>query len=350
MTGNNHPEPQPLSKNSDDQSTVAAPDDSSLTGAEPDEVIGNLDAGSTGSVEGGGCTTCLNRPARVGKLGKLETSRSRWMMIPDNRPGNRDARPQKAEERWTAASVGPPAARTGLECCHMITATEPPSPHPVCRSDSNLDWNLWRTLLMTGSTGTPSNGHQAHRCCGPIRHVTAGHGRSLDRRRRTRPSAEKILETGPEEVGAPTPAANSPVKPRDGHGRSRRLDRHQDMEADGYGLERSPTRTVLRTSVAGSAITAGAVIRRMNSRNVSGRMPCGPAIWHGTRGCAASERRSRSCGRTLPQVSLPLSPPASSWAPCWAEAGGDRGHRRRMPDYDYDDERRIPARLLLRLG
>jgi len=53
MTANKHPEPQPLSPDTDDQSTVASPDDSSLTGTEPEEVIGNLDAGSTGGVEGG---------------------------------------------------------------------------------------------------------------------------------------------------------------------------------------------------------------------------------------------------------------------------------------------------------
>jgi hypothetical protein len=69
MTGNNHPEPQPLSKDSDDQSTVAAPDDSSLIGTEPDEVIGNLDAGSTGSVEGGD-SDMPQSPSQGGKTGK----------------------------------------------------------------------------------------------------------------------------------------------------------------------------------------------------------------------------------------------------------------------------------------
>jgi hypothetical protein len=54
MTANNHPEPQPTtSRDSDEQATVAAPDDSSLAGAGPDEAIGNLDAGSIGGVEGG---------------------------------------------------------------------------------------------------------------------------------------------------------------------------------------------------------------------------------------------------------------------------------------------------------
>jgi hypothetical protein len=69
MTANNHPEPQPLSQDSDDQSTVASPDDSSLIGTEPDEVIGNLNAGSTGSVEGGD-SDMPRSPGQGGKTGK----------------------------------------------------------------------------------------------------------------------------------------------------------------------------------------------------------------------------------------------------------------------------------------
>ena len=68
MTVNTHPEPQPLSQDTDEQSTVAAPDESSLMGTEPDEVIGNLDAGSTGSVEGGGS----DMPQSRGRSGKVE--------------------------------------------------------------------------------------------------------------------------------------------------------------------------------------------------------------------------------------------------------------------------------------
>jgi hypothetical protein len=67
MTANTHPEPQPLSQDTDEQSTVAAPDESSLIGTEPDEVIGNLDAGLTGSVEGE-VPTCRNPAAGVEKL------------------------------------------------------------------------------------------------------------------------------------------------------------------------------------------------------------------------------------------------------------------------------------------
>jgi hypothetical protein len=66
MTANNHPEPQPTSPDSDEQSTVAAPDDSSLMGAGPDEVVGNLDAGSIGGVEG----RDSDMPRSAGKGGK----------------------------------------------------------------------------------------------------------------------------------------------------------------------------------------------------------------------------------------------------------------------------------------
>ena len=73
MTANKHPEPQPLSRDTDDQSTVASPDDSSLTGTEPEEVIGNLDAGSTGSVEGG--DSDMPKPSgRDGKTGNVAGS------------------------------------------------------------------------------------------------------------------------------------------------------------------------------------------------------------------------------------------------------------------------------------
>jgi hypothetical protein len=73
MTPNTHPEPQPLSQDTDDQSTVAAPDDSSLTETEPDEVIGNLDVGSTGSVEGGD-SDMPQSPGRGGKTGNAPGS------------------------------------------------------------------------------------------------------------------------------------------------------------------------------------------------------------------------------------------------------------------------------------
>ena len=76
MTPNTHPEPQPLSRDTDDQSTVAAPDDSSLTGTEPEKVIGNLDAGSTGSVEGGD-SDMPKSPAQGGKTGNAASTARR---------------------------------------------------------------------------------------------------------------------------------------------------------------------------------------------------------------------------------------------------------------------------------
>ena len=62
MTANTYSKPQPLLQDTDEQSTVAAPDDSSLIGTEPDEVIDNLDAGSTGSVEGRFRHAAITRP------------------------------------------------------------------------------------------------------------------------------------------------------------------------------------------------------------------------------------------------------------------------------------------------
>jgi ElaB/YqjD/DUF883 family membrane-anchored ribosome-binding protein len=70
---------------------------------------------------------------------------------------------------------------------------------------------------MTGSTGTPSTGTKptdvvARSAASRPDTVAASTTET------TRPSAEKILETGPEEVGAPTPAANSPVSAATGTG------------------------------------------------------------------------------------------------------------------------------------
>lgn len=63
---------------------------------------------------------------------------------------------------------------------------------------------------MTGSAGTPPTSP---------RPATSQPDKAAAATTETaRPSAEKILETGPEEVGAPTPAAKSPVSPASGTG------------------------------------------------------------------------------------------------------------------------------------
>jgi ElaB/YqjD/DUF883 family membrane-anchored ribosome-binding protein len=65
---------------------------------------------------------------------------------------------------------------------------------------------------MTGSTGTPSQGTKPTDVV--ARSVTSRPDPAAAATIETnRPSAEKILETGAEEVGAPTPAMNSPVDP-----------------------------------------------------------------------------------------------------------------------------------------
>ncbi len=65
---------------------------------------------------------------------------------------------------------------------------------------------------MTGSTGTPSQGTKPTDVV--ARSVTSRPDPAVAATTETNhPSAEKILETGAEEVGAPTPAMNSPVDP-----------------------------------------------------------------------------------------------------------------------------------------
>ncbi|UEM25151.1 hypothetical protein JL100_035815 (plasmid) [Skermanella mucosa] len=63
---------------------------------------------------------------------------------------------------------------------------------------------------MTGSAGTPST---------TTKPATSQPDKASAATTETaRPSAEKVLETGTEEVGAPTPAARSPVSPATGTG------------------------------------------------------------------------------------------------------------------------------------
>ena len=101
MTPNTHPEPQPLSRDTDDQSTVAAPDDSSLMGTEPDEVIGNLDPGSTGSVEGGDS----DMPPSRGRGGKAGGAAGSGAGLPD---GSASGPGAGASGAGTEGDVQPP--------------------------------------------------------------------------------------------------------------------------------------------------------------------------------------------------------------------------------------------------
>jgi hypothetical protein len=101
MTVNTHPEPQPLSQDTDEQSTVAAPDESSLIGTEPDEVIENLDAGLTGSVEGGGS----DMPQSRGRSGKTGSAAGSGAGLPDGSAGGPGAGASGAE---TEEDVQPP--------------------------------------------------------------------------------------------------------------------------------------------------------------------------------------------------------------------------------------------------
>jgi hypothetical protein len=94
MAANNHPEPQLLSQDTDEQGTVAAPDDSSLIGTEPDEVIGNLKVGSTGSVKGGGS----DMPQSRGRSGKSGSAAGSGAGLPDGSAGGAGASGAETEE------------------------------------------------------------------------------------------------------------------------------------------------------------------------------------------------------------------------------------------------------------
>jgi hypothetical protein len=94
MTVNTHPEPQPLSQDTDEQSTVAAPDESSLIGTEPDEVIENLDAGLTGRVEGGGS----DMPQSRGRSGKSGSAADSGAGLPDGFAGGAGASGAETKE------------------------------------------------------------------------------------------------------------------------------------------------------------------------------------------------------------------------------------------------------------
>ena len=101
MAANHHPEPQPLSQDTDEQGTVAAPDDSSLTGTEPDEVIGNPDAGSTGSAEGGD----PDMPQSRGRNGKAGSAAGSGAGLPD---GSASGPGAGASGAGTEGDVQPP--------------------------------------------------------------------------------------------------------------------------------------------------------------------------------------------------------------------------------------------------
>jgi ElaB/YqjD/DUF883 family membrane-anchored ribosome-binding protein len=150
----------------------------------------------------------------------------------------------------------------------------------------------------------------------------------------TRPSAEKVLETAPEEVGAPTPAAHSSVSPATGTGTS----------STGMGgvIEpslppRTPDGTIRSGSVADQYQQRSDQSHEIAERVRLNAMRAGDlARNQGLRGIRTAE----SFVRENPTASLlaALATGLVLGALVGRSARG-QGASRRMPDYDYDDER-----------
>jgi ElaB/YqjD/DUF883 family membrane-anchored ribosome-binding protein len=177
---------------------------------------------------------------------------------------------------------------------------------------------------MTGSTGTPSPDTKPNDVA--ARSATSRPDTAAASiTETTRPSAEKILETAPEEVGAPTPAAKSPVSPATGTGTGStgmgirsgsvadQYQRRGDQEHEGYQAHEIAERVRQNVTRAGDL-----------ARN------------QGLRGIGAAE----SFVRENPTASLlaALATGLVLGALVGRSARG-QGASRRMPDYDYDDER-----------
>jgi len=189
---------------------------------------------------------------------------------------------------------------------------------------------------MTGSTGTPST--DAKPTDVAARSATSRPDTAAaSTTETTRPSAEKILETSSEEVGAPTPAANSPVSPAAG------------TETSSAGTMRSPqdvssgfqTRSSRDADIGGGS-NAGQYQRRSDQaheiaeRVRQNAMRAGDlARDQGLRGIRTAE----SFVRENPTASL-LAALATGLVlgALLGRSGQGQGSSRRMPDYDYDDE------------
>jgi ElaB/YqjD/DUF883 family membrane-anchored ribosome-binding protein len=144
----------------------------------------------------------------------------------------------------------------------------------------------------------------------------------------TRPSAEKILETGPEEVGTPTPAANSPVSPATGTetgsaGIGGVVEPSLPPRTPGGSVadqyqRRSDQTHEIAERVRRNAIRAGDLARNQGLRGI---------------------RTAESFVRENPTASLlaALATGLVLGALLGRSGRGQEGSRR-MPDYDYDDE------------
>jgi ElaB/YqjD/DUF883 family membrane-anchored ribosome-binding protein len=170
----------------------------------------------------------------------------------------------------------------------------------------------------------------------------------------TRPSAEKVLETAPEEVGAPTPAANSPVSPATGTGTSsagmggviepslppRTPDGTMRSAQDtSSGFQ---TRSSHDTGIRSGSVAAQYQRRSDQAHEIAERVRLNAvqardlARNQGLRGIRTAE----SFVRENPTTSL-IAALATGLVlgALLGRSGREHEGPRRMPDYDYDDER-----------
>jgi ElaB/YqjD/DUF883 family membrane-anchored ribosome-binding protein len=186
---------------------------------------------------------------------------------------------------------------------------------------------------MTGSTGTPSQGTKPTDVV--ARSVTSRPDPASAATTETnRPSAEKILETGAEEVGAPTPAMNSPVDPATATGGA-------GVSGSGYG-SRSSYGSGIRPGSAADQYSRNSDYSRSSEqthefaeRVRQNAVRARNQVWNqGRRGIGTAE----SFVRENPAATL-IGALAAGLV-LGALLGRSSGQRTssRLPDYDYDDE------------
>jgi ElaB/YqjD/DUF883 family membrane-anchored ribosome-binding protein len=152
---------------------------------------------------------------------------------------------------------------------------------------------------MTGSTGTPTpTTTPTSTPKSPTRAIDAGTSR-LDKAAAAtaetiRPATGNVLASGTEEVGAPTPAAKSPVSPQTGKG-SIGADTGTTSNTPGTGT--SPSAALAASTSSPSAATTGAGVTttaaEISSPSATGTGPAGVG------GIAESGRMARGTGDTL---------------------------------------------------
>ena len=205
---------------------------------------------------------------------------------------------------------------------------------------------------MTGSTGTPSTDAKPTNVA--ARSATSRPDTAAaSTTETTRPSAEKILETSPEEVGAPTPAANSPVSPATGTETSSAgiggvvepslppktpagtMRSAQDVSS-GFQTRSNRDAGIRSGSVAAQYQRRSDQAHEIAERVRQNAMRAGDlARNQGLRGIRTAE----SFVRENPTASL-LAALATGLvlSALLGRSGQGQGSSRRMPDYDYDDE------------